>query len=146
MLTLTIPQRLRQFREDRDLFQEHIAAELGVCVNTLSRWERGVGSPRVHHIAAYARLVDKRLVIRRGQVVICDALDALPHLGELRRRAGVSLAVVRERIHCTPSTLESRERQMRRGGVRLTTLQPYLAALGYTLDLIPAAPAEQVAA
>ncbi|MGC5012580.1 helix-turn-helix domain-containing protein [Streptosporangium sp. DT93] len=146
MLTLTIPQRLRNLRKDRDLLQEHVAAELGVCVDTLSHWETGANTPRVHHIAAYAHLVNHRLVVRRGQDVICDALDALPCMGELRRRAGVPWAVLRERLHYTPKTLEGLESHMRRHGVRLTTLQPYLEALGYTLALIPAAPAKQVAA
>ncbi|MGS2641708.1 helix-turn-helix domain-containing protein [Streptosporangium sp. G12] len=137
MLILTIPEQLKELREDRGLFQEQVADRLGFGANAVSRWEIGKCNPRVHHIAAYARLLDHRFVMRCGQIVVCDVVDALPRLGELRRRAGLSTAAVGARIYHTPGSVTAFESQTRRRGVRLSTLQPYLEALGYELALVP---------
>jgi len=41
----TMGERLRQVRESTRLKQDDFASEIGVHINTLSRWERDLGSP-----------------------------------------------------------------------------------------------------
>jgi len=41
----TMGERLRQVRESTRLKQDKFASEIGVHINTLSRWERDLGSP-----------------------------------------------------------------------------------------------------
>lgn len=142
MLTLTILDRLRQFREDRDLHQRHIANTLGITIQAVSLWERHSRSPSIQHAAAYARLVSHRLVARRGNTIV-DVLAILPNLGRFRKLHGVTQAALDQRTRATRACFV--EARCQSTGLRLITLQGYLAGLGYELVLIPA-DVEQVAA
>lgn|GEM_PF-5597442 len=142
MLTLTILDRLRNLREDRDLLQRQIADTLGVTLQTVSLWERHRRSPSVQHAAAYAHLVNHRLVARRGNTIV-DVLAILPNLSRFRKLHGVTQTALDRRTRVTRACfIEARGQST---GLRLVTLQGYLAGLGYELALIPAQ-AEQVAA
>ncbi|GAA3417678.1 helix-turn-helix transcriptional regulator [Streptosporangium vulgare] len=139
MLTLTILDRLRHLREDRDLFQEHVADHLGVTNQAVSLWERHTRSPSIQHAAAYARLVNHRLVARRGNTIV-DVLTILPNLGRFRKLHGVTQAALDQRTRATRACFV--EARCQSTGIRLITLQGYLAGLGYELVLIPADVAE----
>lgn len=53
----TTAQRIRDARERAGLTQAELAAAVGVAVQTISRWERGVSKPNVDDIAALAAAV-----------------------------------------------------------------------------------------
>lgn len=49
--------RIRQFREFRNMTQQHIAAELGVTKAAVSSWECGNSTPRQAHQVALAKVL-----------------------------------------------------------------------------------------
>lgn len=50
--------RIRQFREFRELTQQHIANELGVTKAAVSSWECGTSTPRQAHQVALAKALN----------------------------------------------------------------------------------------
>ena len=51
-----IGQRIASARESNKLLQEDVAAALGVHVQTISRWERGVRTPDASYLVMLTRL------------------------------------------------------------------------------------------
>jgi transcriptional regulator with XRE-family HTH domain len=56
---LPAPHRRRQLRVRAGLTLHSVAETLGVDRVTVSRWERGLRTPRREHLAAYAALLDR---------------------------------------------------------------------------------------
>jgi transcriptional regulator with XRE-family HTH domain len=54
MLATRVAQRLRRFRKERGLRQEHVARALGLSVSAISRLERGIRGLRVEQLVAWA--------------------------------------------------------------------------------------------
>ena len=46
----TFAERLKQLREERNLGQEELGAELGVSKNTVYRWEANRQQPKEEHV------------------------------------------------------------------------------------------------
>ena len=54
MLATRVAERLRRFRKDRGLRQEHVARALDLSVSAISRLERGIRGLRVEQLVAWA--------------------------------------------------------------------------------------------
>lgn len=65
---MTIYQRLRDMREDRDLKQEEVAAYLGINQTQYSRYERGVQMMGIDKYIALARYYDVSLDYLAGLI------------------------------------------------------------------------------
>lgn len=65
---MTIYQRLRDMREDRDLKQEEVAAYLGINQTQYSRYERGVQMMGVDKYIALAKFYDVSLDFLTGLI------------------------------------------------------------------------------
>jgi len=42
LMNLTIGEKIKKLRRERDLTQEEVAAHLGISFQAISKWERGV--------------------------------------------------------------------------------------------------------
>lgn len=103
----TVGDHLRKTRLDRGLWQEHVAAELGVSVGTLLNWER-------NHTRVQTRFMPKVLAF-----LGYDPREESGSLGERirarRERQGLSQVALAAKLGLNPSTVVSWER----GRVRL---------------------------
>ncbi|MEV8638971.1 hypothetical protein AB0395_45685 [Streptosporangium sp. NPDC051023] len=143
-LPISIPQRLGQLRTDRDIPCRIPAAAIGVRLDTVYGWEAGLHSPSVTDVTAYAAFLHHRIVVVRAERTVCDLLNALPRLGELRAAAGLTGFALSRRLcltTCGASLLEYRARAWRPGsgrGPTLASVQRYLEVAGYEVLVIPA--------
>ncbi len=112
MLATRVAQRLRRFRKDRGLRQEHVAKALGLSVSAISRLERGIRGLRVEQLVAWAGSLGYRVELlfwkrvlaaeewTRGEngddgsaldeecvALLADVASALPHMPRPSRRA-----------------------------------------------------------
>jgi transcriptional regulator with XRE-family HTH domain len=103
----TLGDHLRKARLDRGLWQEHVAAELGVAVGTLLNWER-------NHTRVQTRFMPKVLAF-----LGYDPREEAGRLGEqiraLRERQGLSQVALAQKLGLNASTVVAWER----GRVRL---------------------------
>jgi len=103
----TLGDHLRKARLDRGLWQEHVAADLGVSVSTLLNWER-------NHTRVQTRFMPK-VVAFLGY----DPRGETDRLGEriraLRERQGLSQVALAAKLGLNASTVVAWER----GRVRL---------------------------
>ncbi len=53
---MTLGERLRKLRQDRQLPQDDVARAIGVRVQAVSEWERGEAEPRVASLRELAKL------------------------------------------------------------------------------------------
>lgn len=140
MMQPTLLQRLRDLRSDHDILQKHVADAVGAGPTAVRNWERGRRSPSIHHAIAYATSVGHRLVLhRRDGSIAVDVADILPLLAKLRDQRRLSQKALAARMRMDVSTVGCIEQRVARGDrVKVSTLEPYFAALGYTLALEPA--------
>ncbi|WP_188187994.1 helix-turn-helix transcriptional regulator [Nonomuraea sp. SYSU D8015] len=135
---LTVLEQLRNVRCDQQIQQRHLAGMIGVAPNSVGHWERGISAPNIRHVIAYARVVGRRLVVARNNQVVADLATVLPRLADLRGRQRLTRCDVAERLNADYGYVSAIERQTRTGvGVRLSTLERYLAALGYQINVAP---------
>jgi len=112
MLATRVAQRLRRFRKDRGLRQEHVARALGLSVSAISRLERGIRGLRVEQLVAWAGSLGYRVELLFWTPVLpaeeplpgvngdggtalddecvallADVASALPHMPRPSRRA-----------------------------------------------------------
>jgi len=103
----TLGDHLRKVRLDRGLWQEHVAAELGVAVGTLLNWER-------NHTRVQTRFMPKVLAF-----LGYDPREESGQLGDriraLRERQGLSQGALARKLGLNVSTVVAWER----GRVRL---------------------------
>ncbi len=52
----TLPERLRELREDNDLTQEQVARRLGTSQTMYARYERGANELPIRHLVTLCRL------------------------------------------------------------------------------------------
>jgi len=57
--TLPRPELRRKIREDAGVSQAAIAGELGVAVSAVSRWERGLRTPRRELLRRYCEILEQ---------------------------------------------------------------------------------------
>ena len=50
--------RLRELREEKGLYQIHLAKELNVSIKTISNWERGTREPDIATIIKLAKFFE----------------------------------------------------------------------------------------
>lgn len=140
MMQPTLLQRLRDLRSDRDIPQRWIANAVGAGPTAVRNWEHGRRSPSIQHAIAYANGVGHHLVLRRCDgSIAADVSDVLPQLAKLRGQRRMSQRALGEHMAVDVSTVGCIEQRVARGDrVKVSTLEPYFAALGYTLALEPA--------
>lgn len=138
-LRIPLHRQLRELRDDHGLFRRDVAAILGVHENSIGNWDRGVKSPGVYHAIAYARAFHRELVVTRRGVVVCALADVLPDVGKLRRATGLPYTAVSARMRLEQqAALNIEKRSLAGASLRLSTVEPYLAALGYKIRLAAA--------
>lgn len=71
--------RIREFRERRDLSQDEVAKVLGVNRTAVVKWETGANSPRLEKIVALAKLyrctVDDLLGLKQKNRTVPEPLN-----------------------------------------------------------------------
>lgn len=136
-MKLPLHLQLRELRQDRGLFRRDMAAILGVHENSIGNWDRGVNSPGVYHAIGYARTFHHELVVTSRGVVVCALADVLPDVGKLRRARGLTHQAVAARMRLEQhAALNIEKRSLAGASLRVSTLDPYLAALGYEIRLV----------
>ena len=55
---MTIGERIRELRRNKDYSQEYVAAILGVSRQAVSKWENDISSPDTQNLIALAELLD----------------------------------------------------------------------------------------
>jgi transcriptional regulator with XRE-family HTH domain len=121
MFATEVAHRLRRFRKDRGLRQEHVARALGLSVSAISRLERGIRGLRVEQLVAWAGSLGYRVELLFWKPVLpseewasedadtapvlddecvtllSDVASALPHMpGPARRALAHEMQVWRE--------------------------------------------------
>lgn len=51
---MTVGQKIKQLRKDKNLNREKLAAMIGVCVSTVQYWEQEKGEPSIFNCIAIA--------------------------------------------------------------------------------------------
>jgi transcriptional regulator with XRE-family HTH domain len=121
MFATQVAHRLRRFRKDRGLRQEHVARALGLSVSAISRLERGIRGLRVEQLVAWAGSLGYRVELLfwtpmlpaeewpsadpdrapalddECVALLADVASALPHMpGPARRALSHEMQVWRE--------------------------------------------------
>jgi DNA-binding XRE family transcriptional regulator len=100
----TIGDHIRRRRLDLDLFQKNVAVTLGVNIETLKNWERGVGSPMIRHMPSIIKFLgyDPDPEAEAGN---------LPQwIAYARRRLGYTQEKLAETLDVDPTTIWRWER------------------------------------
>lgn len=59
MFYMLTPQAIKSLRESLELSQTQFAFHLGVCENTIARWERGDRHPHYKHMERIHKVAEK---------------------------------------------------------------------------------------
>lgn len=137
-LTAPIHQQLRDLRQAHRLRQREVADLINVAENSIRNWELGQKRPHLHQVIAYAEAFNHQLTITLNGAPVCDVRDMLPNLAELRHRHGLALTGMGAAINVGPTAVGVFERRAAKGvPVLLATLERYLDALGYQINVTP---------
>lgn len=102
---MTIGEKIRQLRRERDMTQEELASSLGVAYQTVSKWETGATSPDLGLIVPIARLFqvttdelfDYSENADRARLEELEAqYQETFHTGDLKERMAISEQAVKE--------------------------------------------------
>lgn len=115
-----LPSRLRAARRAAGLTQEDVARELGVHVQSVSNWERGLNAPEEARLARLAELFDvEPAVLRYGAAPQSrDRLNYVPNPTLRRRLSPRAYEVVlghlkeMEEAGCSEEQIDEAERVM----------------------------------
>ena len=110
-------EQLKNLRKESGISQSELAEKLGVHLQTVSKWERGIMLPDVGQFGDIAKALDVPLetllmqTIGEKQYVGEFSVPALSEkIIELRRKRGLSQSDVAEAVGCSPDAVSRWER------------------------------------
>jgi transcriptional regulator with XRE-family HTH domain len=131
-----VPAGLRCIRQNNGLEQQQIAAQLGVTNGIVLRWEKGRVNPRTHHMLAYARLLDRRLMVGRNRRGLYDLELLLPMLAAFRRAHRLSQQKLADRMLVNATGVSRAELKGAAGEpIGWDLIVRYMAGLGYEIGI-----------
>ncbi|MET8866491.1 helix-turn-helix transcriptional regulator [Nonomuraea sp. NPDC004580] len=132
-----IHQQLRNIRRQLAITQPHAADQLGVTLWTISTWDSGRYSPRIHPYIRYATLLGRQLIITRQGALPTPLTDVLPDLAQVRRPR-IRTRDLAQRRNVRAHTITAFERRLAAGSnPTLADIQTYLRGFDHDLQITP---------
>ena len=135
-----ISDRLKDFREDNDLYQKDISKKIGVSQQTYSMWENGTKIIPLKHLNTLCNIYDISMDYFLGfsnknksvnKINILNKNDIGNRIREVRKKNNLTVRDLASYLNTTPSTISAYEN----GKTLILTAFAYQICIKYNISM-----------
>ena len=135
-----ISERLKDFREDNDLFQKEIAEKIGISQQTYSMWENGTKIIPLKHLNTLCNIYDVNMdyflgisnkKIKTNKIKTLDKKLIGSNIKKIRNDNNLTIRNLANYLNTTPSTISAYEN----GKTLILTAFAYQICIKYNISM-----------